>query len=212
MVITEIFQSIQGESTYAGLPCVFIRLTGCNLRCHWCDTAYAFHGGQQMSLDKVLSRVHAYDGDLVEITGGEPLLQPEVIPLSESLIKDGYKVLVETSGERFVGGLPKSVIKIVDVKCPASGEEGKFCKKNLQILDRKDQLKFVILDRRDYTYAKDFLVEHRNQLLVKEVILSPAFGQLPPRQLTEWILADGLRARLGLQLHKFVWDPKTQGV
>ncbi len=165
-----------------------------------------------MSLDDVLARVHAYDGDLVEITGGEPLLQPEVIPLSETLIKDGYKVLVETSGERFAGDLPKSVIKIVDVKCPASGEEGKFCKKNLRILDRKDQLKFVILNRKDYTYAKDFLLKNRNQLLVKEVILSPAFGQLPARQLTEWILADGLRARLGLQLHKFIWGPHTQGV
>lgn len=212
MVITEIFNSIQGESTYAGLPCVFVRLTGCNLRCHWCDTAYAFHGGRQMTLDEVLACVRGYGGKLVEITGGEPLLQPEVIPLTETLIEEGYRVLVETSGERFVGDLPESVVKIIDVKCPASGEGGKFCQENLQVLDGKDQLKFVILDREDYTYAKDFLEEHRNQLRVEEVILSPVFGQLPARQLTEWILADGLRVRLGFQLHKFIWDPKTRGV
>ena len=212
MVITEIFKSIQGESTYAGLPCVFVRLTGCNLRCHWCDTAYAFHGGRQMSLDEVLACVRGYGGKLVEITGGEPLLQPEIIPLTETLIEEGYRVLVETSGERFVGNLPESVVKIVDVKCPASGEGGKFCRENLQVLDGKDQLKFVILDREDYTYAKDFLEEHRNRLRVEEVILSPVFGRLPARQLTEWILADGLRVRLGFQLHKFIWDPGTRGV
>lgn len=212
MVITEIFKSIQGESTYAGLPCVFVRLTGCNLRCHWCDTAYAFHGGRQMSLDEVLARVRGYGGNLVEITGGEPLLQPDIIPLAETLIEEGYRVLVETSGERFVGNLPESVVKIVDVKCPASGEGGKFCRENLQALDGKDQLKFVILDRNDYDYAKDFLQEHRNRLRVEEVILSPVFGRLPARQLTEWILADGLRVRLGFQLHKFIWDPDTRGV
>ena len=212
MVITEIFKSIQGESTYAGLPCVFVRLTGCNLRCHWCDTAYAFHGGRQMSLDEVLAWVRGFGGKLVEITGGEPLLQPDVIPLAETLIEEDYRVLVETSGERFVGELPEAVVKIVDVKCPASGEGGKFCRENLQALDGKDQLKFVILDREDYDYAKDFLEKHRNQLRVEEVILSPVFGRLPARQLTEWILADGLRVRLGFQLHKFIWDPETRGV
>ncbi len=212
MVITEIFKSIQGESTYAGLPCVFVRLTGCNLRCHWCDTAYAFHGGRQMSLDEVLGCVRGFGGKLVEITGGEPLLQPDVIPLAETLIEEDYRVLVETSGERFVGELPEAVVKIVDVKCPASGEGGKFCRENLQALDGKDQLKFVILDREDYDYAKDFLEKHRNQLRVEEVILSPVFDRLPARQLTEWILADGLRVRLGFQLHKFIWDPETRGV
>ena len=212
MVITEIFKSIQGESTYAGLPCVFVRLTGCDLRCHWCDTAYAFHGGRQMSLDEVLACVRSFGGKLVEITGGEPLLQPDVIPLAETLIEEDYRVLVETSGERFVGELPEAVVKIVDVKCPASGEGGKFCRENLQALDGKDQLKFVILDREDYDYAKDFLEKHRNQLRVEEVILSPVFDRLPARQLTEWILADGLRVRLGFQLHKFIWDPETRGV
>ncbi len=212
MVITEIFKSIQGESTYAGLPCVFVRLTGCNLRCHWCDTAYAFHGGRQMSLDEVLASVRGFGGKLVEITGGEPLLQPDVIPLAETLIEEDYRVLVETSGERFVGELPEAVVKIVDVKCPASGEGGKFCRENLQALDGKDQLKFVILDREDYDYAKDFLEKHRHQLRVEEVILSPVFDRLPARQLTEWILADGLRVRLGFQLHKFIWDPETRGV
>jgi len=212
MVITEIFKSIQGESTFAGLPCVFIRLTGCNLRCHWCDTAYAFYGGQQMSQEEVASRVHELGGKLVEFTGGEPLLQEEAHPLSQRFLKEGYRVLIETSGERFVGELPQAVVKILDVKCPGSGESGKFCFDNLEMLERKDQIKFVILDEGDYCFAREFMAEHDLHKRVDEVIFSPVFGQLPPRSLAEWVLRDGLEVRLGLQLHKFIWDPDTRGV
>jgi len=212
MVVTEIFKSIQGESTFAGLPCVFVRLTGCNLRCHWCDTAYAFYGGQQMSLEEVAARIQQLGGKLVEFTGGEPLLQKEVYPLSERLLAEGYRVLIETSGERFVGKLPAGVVKIVDVKCPGSGESEKFCFANLEVLERKDQIKFVILDEHDYRYARDFLARHELRKRVEEVIFSPVFGLLPPRDLAEWILRDGLEVRLGLPLHKFIWDPDARGI
>jgi len=212
MVVTEIFKSIQGESTFAGLPCVFVRLTGCNLRCHWCDTAYAFHGGEKLSVEEVLARVRELGGKLVEITGGEPLLQEEVYLLAEKLATAGYQVLIETSGERFVGELPKDVVKIVDVKCPGSGESDKFCRDNLAALDQKDQVKFVILDEADYLYAREFLARHDLGRRVGEVIFSPVFGQLPPRNLVEWILRDNLEVRLGLQLHKFIWEPDARGV
>ncbi len=213
MVVTEIFKSIQGESTYAGLPCVFVRLTGCNLRCHWCDTAYAFHGGTKMTPDEVLARVHQLGGKLLEFTGGEPLLQEEeVLALSRRLIEEGYRVLIETSGERFVGGLPQPVVKVVDVKCPASGESGKFCMDNLSALDRKDQIKFVIQDEKDYQFAREFTAQHRLSSLVDEILFSPVFGALNPKALAEWILRDGLDVRMGLQLHKFIWDPDTRGV
>ena len=212
MQITEIFKSIQGESTYAGLPCVFVRLTGCNLRCHWCDTAYAFSGGQKMSPEEVLGRVSELGGKLVEFTGGEPLLQKEVVPLAAQLIAAGRRVLIETSGERFVGELPAAVVKIVDVKCPASGESEKFCLDNLRVLEPKDQVKFVVQDESDYRYALEFMERHRLRQIVEEVIFSQVFGQLHPRTLTEWILRDGLEVRLGLQLHKFIWDPATRGV
>ena len=212
MVVTEIFKSIQGESTFAGLPCVFVRLTGCNLRCHWCDTAYAFFGGHKMSPDEVLTHVNELGGRLVEFTGGEPLVQKEVVPLSGRMLAEGWRVLVETSGERYVGELPKEVVKIVDVKCPASGESGKFCFENLEVLEKKDQLKFVILDEGDYRFARQFIDEHDVRERVDEVIFSPVFGQLHPRTLAEWILRDGLEVRLGIQLHKFIWDPDARGV
>jgi 7-carboxy-7-deazaguanine synthase len=212
MVITEIFKSIQGESTYAGLPCLFVRLTGCNLRCRWCDTAYAFYGGQKMSVEDVLARLRQLGGKTVELTGGEPLLQQEVYPLTEGLLTDGYRVLVETSGERYVGQLPRAVIKVVDVKCPGSGEEGKFCFDNLALLEAKDQIKFVIMNEDDYRYARNFLAQHNLHHYVDEVIFSPVFDQLAPRSLAEWILRDGLEVRLGLQLHKFIWGPEARGV
>jgi 7-carboxy-7-deazaguanine synthase len=213
MVVTEIFKSIQGESTYAGLPCTFIRLTGCNLRCHWCDTAYAFNGGTKLTADQVLARVHELRGNLVEFTGGEPLLQEsEVVPLVRRLIDEGYRVLIETSGERFVGNLPREAVKVVDVKCPASGESGKFCLENLAALDRKDQMKFVIQDENDYRFACKFLADYGVLSRVDEVLFSPVFNQLAPQKLAEWILRDGLEVRLGLQLHKFIWDPEMRGV
>ena len=212
MVVTEIFKSIQGESTFAGLPCVFVRLTGCNLRCHWCDTAYAFSGGQKMSVEEVIDRVRQLGAKLVEVTGGEPLLQKDVYPLTRQLLAEDYRVLIETSGERFVGDLPRPVVKIVDVKCPGSGESEKFCLENLNVLERKDQIKFVILDENDYRYSREFLAKHDLRRRVDEVIFSPVFGQLEPRALAEWILRDGLDVRMGLQLHKFIWDPDARGV
>jgi len=234
MVVTEIFKSIQGEGTRAGLPCIFVRLTGCNLRCTWCDTAYAFHGGKKMSVQEVLARVDqlarrsASEGGpykerpavpLVELTGGEPLLQEEIYPLTEKLLAAGYTVMIETSGERFVGKLPKEVIKIVDVKCPDSGEPDTFEMRNLEELAKSDEVKFVLATRRDYEFAREFTREHGLAGRVREVLFSPVFedpeGKWPglePRQLVEWILADGLPVRLGLQLHKFIWEPATKGV
>jgi 7-carboxy-7-deazaguanine synthase len=225
MVITEIFKSIQGEGTRAGLPCIFVRLTGCNLRCTWCDTAYAFHGGTKYGADEVLEKVRSLAGDgsarisLVEITGGEPLLQPETPALAEKLLVAGYTVMIETSGERFVGTLPREVIKIVDVKCPDSGEPDSFDMANLEAVDINDEIKFVIASRRDYDFARDFTARHRLAEKVHQVLFSPAFADpdgrwpgLSSRELAEWILADGLPVRLGLQLHKFIWDPAMKGV
>jgi 7-carboxy-7-deazaguanine synthase len=231
MFITEIFKSVQGEGTRAGLPCVFVRLTGCNLRCTWCDTAYAFHGGKKTTVTEVLERVDELCGrgkeqtgaaavvPLVELTGGEPLLQEEIYPLAEALLARGYTVMIETSGERFVGRLAKDVIKIVDVKCPDSGEADTFDLRNLEALDQKDEIKFVLSTRRDYEFARDFTREKNLATQVRQVLFSPAFPDpngkwqgLEPRTLVEWILEDGLPVRLGLQLHKFVWHPATQGV
>lgn len=229
MFITEIFKSIQGESSYAGLPCIFVRLTGCNLRCKWCDTAYAFHGGTKYGLDEVLKRVDEFSGDqeenggrnvrLVEITGGEPLLQPETPELARRLLDLGYTVLIETSGERDISDLPREVVKIVDVKCPDSGESGKFNLANLEALEQKDEVKFVIAGRRDYDFAREFMAEHGLRDRVGEILFSPVFADpsgawpaMDARLLAEWILAENLPVRLGLQLHKFVWDPAMHGV
>ena len=230
MVITEIFKSIQGEGTRAGLPCIFVRLTGCNLRCTWCDTAYAFHGGKKMSVEEVLARVDELAGrgetaaaeavvPIVELTGGEPLLQEEIVPLAEKLLAAGYAVMIETSGERFIGGLPREVTKIVDVKCPDSGEPDTFEMRNLEALSENDEVKFVLSTRRDYEFARDFTARHGLARRVKEILFSPVsedpqgkWPGLEPHTLVEWILADGLPVRLGLQLHKFIWDPATKGV
>jgi 7-carboxy-7-deazaguanine synthase len=165
-----------------------------------------------MSVAEVLARLHQLGGKLVEVTGGEPLLQPEVYPLTERLLAEGYRVLVETSGERNLAQLPREVVKVVDVKCPGSGEEGKFCFDNLAWLERKDQIKFVILNEDDYWYARAFLAQHHLHGHVDEVIFSPVFAQLAPRDLATWILRDGLEVRLGLQLHKFIWEPDARGV
>jgi 7-carboxy-7-deazaguanine synthase len=225
MVITEIFKSIQGEGTRAGLPCIFVRLTGCNLRCTWCDTVYAFQGGRKYSLEEVLDEVRSLAGEedaripLVEITGGEPLLQPETPALAEKLLAAGYTVMIETSGERFVGVLPREVIRIVDVKCPDSGEFGTFDAANLEAVDQKDEIKFVIASRRDYDFARDFMARHRLAARVHQVLFSAVFADpagrwpgLNARELAEWILADRLPVRMGLQLHKFIWDPGMKGV
>jgi len=165
-----------------------------------------------MTVEEVMGRIHGLGGRLVELTGGEPLLQEDVYPLTERLLAGGFQVLVETSGERYIGRLPREVIKVVDVKCPGSGEGGTFCADNLGALERKDQVKFVIADENDYRYACDFMSQHDLRGRVNELIFSPAFGQLHPRQLAEWILRDGLDVRLGLQIHKFIWDPEARGV
>jgi 7-carboxy-7-deazaguanine synthase len=226
MQITEIYKSIQGESTHAGLPCVFVRLTGCNLRCSWCDSEYTFSGGHRMTLEEVIEEVEQLSPDgLVEITGGEPMLQErEVVPLMQHLLDDGYTVLLETSGERPLERVPKGVIKIVDVKCPDSGESDSFQMQNLDALDSADEVKFVLSSRTDYEFARDFVARHRLSGRVTAVLFSPAFRKdasgprdsshclLDPRELAEWMLADNVPARLGLQLHKFIWDPAMKSV
>ena len=213
MQVTEIFFSIQGESTFTGRPCIFVRLTACNLRCVWCDSEYTFTGGQKMTLEEVLARVDGYPCKLVEITGGEPMLQEkEVLELCRALLDCGCQVLIETSGERDLSRLPAEVIKIMDVNCPGSGEGGSFRMSNLDILTPRDEVKFVLIDRRDYDFTLDFIRQNALREKVNAVNLAPVFGRLNPRDLAEWMLADGLDARLGMQIHKFIWDPMARGV
>jgi 7-carboxy-7-deazaguanine synthase len=225
--ITEIYKSLQGESTHAGLPCVFVRLTGCNLRCSWCDSEYTFTGGRRMTMAEILSDVESLspNGGLVEITGGEPMLQErELVPLMHGLLDAGYKVLLETSGERPLARVPSGVIKIVDVKCPDSGEPDTFDIENLHALLSHDEVKFVLSTRLDYEFARDFVARHHLANRVHAVLFSPAFHKdatgardsshclLDPRELAEWMIADDVPARLGLQIHKFIWDPAVKGV
>jgi 7-carboxy-7-deazaguanine synthase len=227
MHIIEIYKSLQGESSFAGLPCIFVRLAGCNLRCTWCDSEYTFGGGQKMSEDEIFDEVQRLSpfGGLVEITGGEPMLQErELIFFMERLISCRYEVLLETSGERPLELVPREVHKIVDVKCPGSGEHLRFCKENLALLTARDELKFVLASREDYEYAREFILNHGLASKPAGLILSPAFRKgasgsrstenclLDPRDLAEWMLADNLNARLGLQIHKFIWEPQLKGV
>ena len=227
MQITEIYKSLQGESTHAGLPCVFVRLTGCNLRCSWCDSEYAFQGGRKMDPEAVRHEVMRLspNGGLVEITGGEPILQErELLPLMRQFLEAGYRVLLETSGERPLERVPAEVIKIVDVKCPDSGEAYTFHIENLETLTAHDEVKFVLSGRADYEFARDFTHRHRLAERVHAVLFSPAFRKdatgardsshclLDPQELAQWMLADSVPARLGLQLHKFIWDPALKGV
>lgn len=226
MQITEIYRSIQGESSFAGLPCIFVRLTACNLRCTWCDSEYTFTGGSKMSPEAVEAEVaRLAPSGLVEITGGEPMLQErELVLLMERLLARGYTLLLETSGERPLERVPGEVHKIVDVKCPGSGEGGSFRLSNLETLTSRDEVKFVLAGRPDYEFARDFTRGHQLQSRVRGVIFSPAFLKHPdsardtsncmldPRQLAEWILEDKLNVRLGLQIHKFIWEPATKGV
>ena len=227
MQITEIYKSLQGESTHAGLPCLFVRLTGCNLRCSWCDSEYAFYGGRKMTPKEVFVEVEQLspNGGLVEITGGEPMLQErEVVPLMRQLLEGGYQVLLETSGERPLDRVPAGVIKIVDVKCPNSGEPDTFRMENLETLSDRDEIKFVLSDRADYEFARDFTQRHNLAKRVNAVLFSPAFRKeatgardsshclLNPQELADWMVADRVPARLGLQLHKFIWDPALKGV
>ncbi len=212
LTVNEIFHSIQGESTHTGRPCVFVRLTACDLRCSWCDTAYAFHEGRRMSIEDVLAEVDRFGCPVVEITGGEPLLQREVVPLMTRLLADGRTVLIETGGHRSLADVPAAVVKIMDIKCPGSGEAAKMDWSNLAHLTPADQVKFVITDRADYEYAREITTRERLSERVEAVLFSPVHGVLHPRTLAEWILADRLAVRLQLQAHKYIWDPSTRGV
>jgi 7-carboxy-7-deazaguanine synthase len=212
LTINEIFHSIQGESTHTGRPCVFVRLTACDLRCSWCDTPYAFTEGQKMTLDDVVERVEEYGCDLVEITGGEPLLQSDVYPLMEQLLASGKTVMVETGGHRSIKDVPSDVIRIVDVKCPGSGESEQNHWENMDLVTPQDEVKFVIRDRADYDYAKDVVGRYRLQDRTAAVLFSPVHGVLASKDLAAWILADRLPVRLQLQAHKYIWDANTRGV
>lgn len=226
MYLIEIYKSVQGESSFAGLPCLFVRLAGCNLRCAWCDSEYTFIGGTKMTEEEVVAEIEKpAPVRLVEFTGGEPLLQErELIPLMERLLAAGYELMIETSGERPLDKVPRAVHKIVDVKCPGSGEAGSFRLANLDCLTERDEVKFVIANRADYEFARAFIREHRLETRAGQVLLSPAFTKTPtperttqnclldPRELVEWMLADGLPARISLQIHKYIWEPQKKGV
>jgi len=212
LTINEIFHSIQGESTHAGRPCVFVRLTACDLRCSWCDTPYAFYEGSKMAVDEVVERVRGYDCDVVEITGGEPLLQKDVYPLMERLLTEGHTVLLETGGHINVEKVPEGVFRVIDVKCPGSGEAGKNCWANLDQLRPTDEIKFVIKDREDYDYARQVVRDHDLTHRATAVLFSPVHGVLDAKELARWILDDRLDVRLQLQAHKYIWDAQTRGV
>ncbi len=212
LVVNEIFHSIQGESTHAGRPCVFVRLTACDLRCSWCDTPYAFTEGHKMSLDEVVERVKAFECPVVEITGGEPLLQKDVYPLMQRLLDEGLTVMLETGGHLSIEQVPNPVIRVMDVKCPGSGESHRNDWSNMERLTAKDEVKFVIRDREDYDFARKVMISHGLADRVRAVLFSPVHGVLDSRQLAEWILEDKLDVRLQLQIHKYIWTPETRGV
>jgi 7-carboxy-7-deazaguanine synthase len=226
LYLIEIYKSVQGESSFAGRPCIFVRLAGCNLRCSWCDSEYTFTGGYKLSEDEVIAEIEKLAPvKLIEFTGGEPLLQErELIPLMERLLAQGYELMIETSGERPVDDVPKAVHKIIDVKCPGSGESGRFRMTNLASLTERDEVKFVITNRADYEFARDFVRTNALESRGPQILLSPAFSKTPspersttnclldPRELVEWMLADGLNARLSLQIHKYIWEPQKKGV
>ncbi len=212
MKICEIFHSIQGETTYSGLPCVFVRTSGCNLRCSYCDTKYAYEGGIETSVDEILVQVRSYRCSLVMITGGEPLVQRDAVnSLIDSLLRDEYKILLETNGSLSIENIDRRVVKIMDLKCPDSGMSEHMRWENLQHLCQHDQVKFVLSSRRDYEWARDVIAKY--PLLGElEILLSTAFGRLEPESLVKWMLDDKLDARFQLQIHKYIWHPETRGV
>jgi 7-carboxy-7-deazaguanine synthase len=212
LTINEIYCSIQGESTYAGRRCVFVRLTACDLRCSWCDTEYAFYEGRKRSLEEVLAEVDRLDCSLVEITGGEPLLQDEVYPLMQSLVDRGRTVLLETGGHRSTVRVPEAVVTILDVKCPGSGESHRNEWSNLERLRPHDEVKFVVKDRQDYEFAREVVAKFQIAERASAIHLSPVHGVLDLRSLSEWVLEDRLPVRVQAQLHKYIWDPATRGV
>jgi 7-carboxy-7-deazaguanine synthase len=227
MHLIELYKSVQGESSFSGLPCIFVRLAGCNLRCAWCDSEYTFTGGKPYTADEIIKEIEALSPcRLIEFTGGEPMLQAkELLPLMERLLTQNYTLMIETSGERPLVDVPKAVHKIVDVKCPGAGAAANtFRMENLAALTKKDEVKFVITNREDFDFARDFIHEHALDKIAGQILLSPAFNKSPsplrttdnatldPRKLVEWMLADGLPARLSLQIHKFIWEPMKKGV
>ena len=212
VTINEIFYSVQGESTYAGRPCVFVRLTACDMRCSWCDTPYAFYEGSKRHIEEIIAEVERYDCSLVEVTGGEPLLQEGVYPLMDELVARGKTVLLETGGHRSTARVPEPVVTILDIKCPGSGEAERMDWTNLERLRPRDEVKFVIKDRADYEYARHAIARHRLPGRAAAIHMSPVHGVLDPKTLSEWVLADRLPVRVQLQLHKYIWSPETRGV
>jgi 7-carboxy-7-deazaguanine synthase len=227
MHLIELYKSVQGESSFAGLPCIFVRFAGCNLRCAWCDSEYTFTGGKPFTADEIVQQIEALAPcTLIEFTGGEPMLQAkELIPLMERLLAQNYTLMIETSGEQPLAEVPKAVHKIVDVKCPGAGAaSNSFRMENLEALTKNDEVKFVITNREDYDFARNFIREHSLEQKAGGILLSPAFTKTPtpqrtadnmtldPRHLVEWMLTDGLPARLSLQIHKFIWEPMKKGV
>jgi 7-carboxy-7-deazaguanine synthase len=227
MYLIELYKSVQGESSFAGLPCIFVRLAGCNLRCAWCDSEYTFTGGKAFTEDEIVAQIERLAPcKLIEFTGGEPMLQArELLPLMKRLLGENYTLMIETSGERPLAEVPKAVHKIVDVKCPGAGSAANsFRLENLSALTKKDEVKFVLTDRVDYEFARDFIRTHAIEEKAGQILLSPAFQKTPspqrtadnmtldPRKLVDWMLADGLPARLSLQIHKFIWEPQKKGV
>jgi 7-carboxy-7-deazaguanine synthase len=212
LTVFEIYESIQGESTHAGRPCVFVRLAACDLRCAWCDTPYAFSGGTKKSVDDVVLEVEAFGARVVEITGGEPMLQREVTVLMQTLLDTGHEVLLETGGHIPLDGVPEAVVAIVDVKCPGSGESAKMHWPNLEQLSPHDEVKFVIADRVDFEYACDVVKRYDLTTRAAAVLFSPVHGALKPDELARWILAARIPVRLQLQQHKYIWSPETRGV
>lgn len=210
--ICEIFYSLQGESTFAGLPCIFIRVSGCNLNCSWCDTVYAKHESKSMSFDQILKKIAAYNCSLVEITGGEPLLQDSTPLLINMLLKKSYQVLVETNGSKTIENINPDCIRIVDIKCPSSNESSSFLMKNLDLLTDQDEIKFVVSSKTDYEFAKEFIQNRLSAISLDKIHISPVFGAIAPETIAKWILKDNMGARLSLQQHKIIWNPDKRGV
>ncbi len=211
--VNEIFYSIQGESSYAGLPCVFVRLTGCNLRCSYCDTRYAYEEGKDLEIGEIIDRVTSYRRRLIEITGGEPLIQKETPDLTYQLLEKGFEVLLETNGSIDISTIDERCVKIVDIKCPSSGQEKNTDLENLKRLSIRDEIKFVIGSREDYLYAQNIMsLIRKKNLKIKPALFSPLYNQMDPKLLAEWILADHMDARMQIQLHKIIWGPETRGI
>jgi 7-carboxy-7-deazaguanine synthase len=212
LLVNEIFYSIQGESIYSGRPCIFVRLTGCNLRCTYCDTQYAYEEGEKMEIDRIMSRISGFKCRWIEITGGEPLIQSETPLLVSRLIDNGYVVMMETNGSLDISRVDPRCIKVLDMKCPSSNESKKNDVKNLKKLHSKDQIKFVIGNHEDYTFAKNIISSHCLDFPGNRILFSPVYGKMPPAELAEWILKDHLTVRLHLQIHKYIWPDKEKGI